>query len=109
MQYCHVAAENYINFGICALMMIVFDTNLKLDVKRMLDPNAHHERSIVIFYNIQVCVIKGCGTQKMAFIIFEKIRRDGLTVEVEIPKTIDNGIPVLLKPMFNHKDLEWFQ
>lgn len=27
----------------------------------------------------------------------QKIRRDGLTVEVEIPKTIDNGIPVLLK------------
>ena len=28
-----------INFGICALMLIVFDTNLKLDVKRMHDPN----------------------------------------------------------------------
>ena len=28
-----------VNFGICALMMIVFDKNLKLDVKRMHDPN----------------------------------------------------------------------
>ena len=27
----------------------------------------------------------------------QEIRRDGLTVEVEIPKTIDNGIPILLK------------
>ncbi|KAM3702030.1 hypothetical protein ACJW30_05G221800 [Castanea mollissima] len=66
-------------------------------INKLISFLAHHERSIVIFYNIQVCVIKGCGTQKMAFIIFEKIRRDGLTVEVEIPKTIDNGIPVLLK------------
>ena len=28
-----------INFGICALMMIVFDTNMKFDVERIHDPN----------------------------------------------------------------------
>ena len=28
-----------INFGICALMMIVFDTNMKFDIKRIHDPN----------------------------------------------------------------------
>ena len=27
----------------------------------------------------------------------QEIKRGGLTVELEIPKTIDNGIPVLLK------------
>nr|POE67557.1 atp-dependent 6-phosphofructokinase 3 [Quercus suber] len=55
---------------------------------------------IEIYYHLvltQVCVIKGCGTQKMASMIFEEIRRGGLTVEVEIPKTVDNSITVLLK------------
>ena len=28
-----------INFGICALMMIVFDTNMTFDVERIHDPN----------------------------------------------------------------------
>ena len=33
----------------------------------------------------------------------QEIRKGGLTVEVEIPKTIDSGIPVLLKACLTFK------
>lgn len=46
----------------------------------------------------QVYIIGGDGTQKGASVIFEEIRRRGLTVAVAgIPKTIDNDIPVIDK------------
>ncbi|GAB2295720.1 ATP-dependent 6-phosphofructokinase 3 [Dionaea muscipula] len=46
----------------------------------------------------QVYIIGGDGTQKGAAVIYEEIRRRGLSVVVAgIPKTIDNDIPVIDK------------